>query len=181
MVILNSNPMRRPDCCSFDSIAGLYQEYRKLMRHSGREINSCCGHRLLIFDHHFFHLAAVRRHPEAVLSMPGEMEKILATTEGLGPYELAHNGSRARNLPSAFATMDCPDEVWEDHPKAATARWVYIKQFDSLPYPYTVALIGERPAEGGILVPFSSFPCSRSDIKRWRKGTRVHPKTDAAT
>ena len=89
-------------------------------------------------------------------------------------------GSRARNLSSAFLTMKLPDEVWADNPVATTAKWVYLKQFESKPYPYTVALIVERPLENGIIVPFSSFPVQCSGAAKMEAGFVYTPKTDSA-
>jgi hypothetical protein len=121
-------------------------------------------------------MAGLSRPDAGQLSMPGELAEILATDSGLGRYELTHGGSRARNLPSAFLTMKVPDEVWMDNPVATTAKWVYLKQFDSKPHPYTVALIGERPLENGIVVPFSSFQCNARVLRKWRQGLCIHPK-----
>ncbi len=167
---LNPNPPQRPDCCSFDSMASMHAEFERLRSECSGAINSSCGHKILIFDHHIFHLASISRPGVSQLSMPGERAGILRTVQGYGEYVVHHEGSRARNLPSAFQTMSFPDEVWLGNPKVATAKWVYIKQFDSKSYAYTVALIGERPEENGIIVPFSSFPCRKRDLRKWRQG-----------
>jgi hypothetical protein len=157
-------------------MANLYAEFESLIGEVSGLIRSPCGHEILIFDHHFFHLAAVSRPPATVLSMPGERAEILATTEGFGRYEIAQGMSRARNLRSAFQTLCEPDEIWAENPIAETAKWVYVKQFESKPYPYTIALVGDRPNSGGIIVPFSSFPCRNKGLKKWRQGRRLHPK-----
>jgi hypothetical protein len=175
MIVLNANPPQRPPCCSFDSMAALYAEFERLIGEVSGLIRSPCGHNILLFDHHFFHLAAVSRPPVPVLSMPGERAEIIATTEGFGRYEIAHSMSRARGLRSAFQTLCEPDEVWFGNPITATAKWVYLKQFESKPYAYTIGLVGDRPDEGGIIVPFSSFPCRNKDVKKWRQGQCIYP------
>ena len=84
-------------------------------------------------------------------------------------------GVRARNLPSAKISILEPDEVWEDNPNAKSAKWVYIKQFDSKPYPYTISLLLPRIEQGGIIVPVSSFPC-KGALHKWRQGTLIYPR-----
>jgi hypothetical protein len=165
----------RPAPCEFASMAELYFLFERLFLVEGGVLASRCGHAVLVFDHHFFHLAAVRKGASR-LFMATEKSEILATNVGFGQYLLDHGGSRARNLPSAKETMLDPDEVWEDNPKALNARWVYVKEFDSSPYPYTVTLLGERPEEGGIVVPVSSFPCKRTDARKWRQGNLIYQK-----
>ena len=176
MIVINPNPPIRPACCPFSNMAELFATFDSLLVEVDWSISSSCGHKILLFDHHFFHLASVSRPPESVLSMPGERNEILSTVDSMGRYQLGHRGSRARNLPSAMETMKYPDEVWVDNPIVETAKWVYVKQFDSKPYPYTIAHIGERPCEGGIVVPFSSFPCKSKDLRKWRQGVCMHPK-----
>ena len=100
-------------------------------------------------------------------------EAIRSTTDGFGKYEPAQNGSRARHLNSAKATIEAPDEVWEGNPKSR-GRWVYLKEFDDSPYPFSVAIITNR--DDGTIVPKTSFPCRRSDINGWRRGVDTTPK-----
>ena len=157
-------------------MASLYESYAALFLRGNGIVSSSCGHEVFIFDHHFFHLAAVRTASGARLYMPEEIEEIKACTKDYGKYILDHSGSRARNLPSAHATICEPDEVWSDDPKTTTAEWVYVRQFDSKPYPFTVALLVTRPEESGIIVPVSSFPCSKSDVRKWRQGKLVYQK-----
>jgi hypothetical protein len=170
------NPCARPANCSFGSIAELYLQFKSLFLALESPLLSGCGHRVYFFDHHFFHMAAVVTAEQVRLFMPDEKDEIQATLKGFGKYILLHGGSRARNLPSARITMLEPDEVWEGNPKATTAKWVYIKQFDSKPYPYTVALLTERPEQGNIIVPVSSFPCRKTDLKRWRQGRQIYQR-----
>ena len=164
----------RPPHCQFGSMADLYNQFESLFLNSEGKLSSACGHDVLLFDHHFFHLAGVRTGEAKNLFMYDEKVIIRATTEGLGKYTLDHGGSRARNLPSARSTILDPDEVWEDNPKTTTARWVYVKEFASKPYPFSIALLVDRPDEGGIIVPVSSFPCTKSDARKWRQGTLIY-------
>src|ERR1700721_2175805 len=112
---------------------------------------------------------------KARLFMPEEKEQILTLTVYFGEYELVHGGSRARDIPSAHATLLEPDEVWCENPIADSAEWVYIKEFDSKPYPFTVALLMQRRDENGIIVPVSSFCCKKNRIKAWRQSRQVYP------
>jgi phage-Barnase-EndoU-ColicinE5/D-RelE like nuclease2 len=135
-------------------------------------IHSACGHSIQVFDHHFFHMASIAVPGKEKLFMHEEKETILATCTGFGKYIVAIGGTRARHLASAFETLLAPDEVWENNPKAKSAKWVYIKEFSSLPYPFSICLVTER-AERKLVVPVSSFPCKRSDIKKWRQGITI--------
>lgn len=175
MGLINQNPPKRPKCWTFSSIAELFRLYEKLFLAEGGKIASRCGHKVHIFDHHFFHMAGVCTSPEKRLYMPNEKEEILSTVSGFGKYIVNHSGTRARDLPSAFATLQSPDEVWINNPIASTATWVYIKEFDSRPYGFTVALLAARPAEGKIIVPVSSFCCKKNRVKVWRKMDRIFP------
>lgn len=166
----------RPPRCEFSNIAGLFLEFEKLFLSSGALLESDCGQKISIFDHHFFHLAAVRTESNQRLYMRDEKSVIAATTDGFGKYILDHSGSRARHLPSAQVAMLHPDEVWTDNPKAKSATWVYVKQFSSKPYPFTVAFLTLRPDEGGLIVPVSSFPCKRSDVKKWRQANCIYQR-----
>ena len=156
-------------------MADLYQLFEGLFLGTGGVLESLCGHTVLIFDHHFFHLAAVTRGAER-LFMVNEKAEIIRTVEGLGLYTLGQQGSRARHLPSAKVSILDPDEVWEDNPKATNAKWVYVKGFDSAPYPYTVSLLTSRSEQNGIIVPVSSFPCRKAEVRKWRQGTLIYPK-----
>jgi hypothetical protein len=107
--------------------------------------------------------------------MKAEKATILGTHVGFAHYEIIEGGSRGRHLRSAYETLTDPDEVWEDNPRAKTAKWVYLREYDSKPYPFSVALIGDSHTRSTIIVPFSSFPVERRNIKKWRQGTRIHP------
>lgn len=165
----------RPDSFEFASLADLYLLFESLFLADGGVLDSLCGHTVLIFDHHFFHLVSLRGDSER-LSMARDKEEIRQTVDGFGRFTLDHGGSRARSLPSAKLTIEDPDEVWEGNPRATGAKWVYVKEFDSRPYPYTVALLTDRPGEGDIIVPVSSFPCRRTDARKWRQGRLVYQK-----
>ena len=163
----------RPPHCEFDNLSDLYALYEEIfLRVDGHSV-SWHEQEVLVFDHHFFHLAALRAEGMDRLFMLREKDGIRKTVEGFGKFTLEQGGSRARHLPSAKEAMIDPDEVWERNPTCTSARWVCVKEFDSLPYPFTVALLVDRPEEGGIIVPVSSFPCKRRDVRRWRRGQLV--------
>jgi hypothetical protein len=84
----------------------------------------------------FFHLAAVTVDGIDRLFMRVEKEVILSLSEGFGHYEVGL--PRTRHLRSAQMTLAEPDEVWEENPKAQS-KWVYVKEFASLPYQFSVA------------------------------------------
>ena len=105
--------------------------------------------------------------------MKDEKETILATTEGFSNYVIGHGSSRAKNLRAAYETLTTPDEVWENNPKAQ-ARWVYVKEYGPGPYPFSVALVTYREKEA-IIVPKTSFPCKKGDVKKWRSGNKIYP------
>jgi hypothetical protein len=126
-----------------------------------------------VFDHHFFHLAAVSKTGREKLFMKEEKPTILETTEGFSPYIVGHGGSRAKNLRAAYETLANPDEVWEQNPRTQS-RWVYVKEYNALPYPFSVALVTRRDA-GAIIVPTTSFPCKKGDVRKWRSGTKIFP------
>ena len=174
MVLINANPPVRPAnaCCA--SIRDLYLCFERIFLLPGRsQIVAPCGHKITVFDHHFFHLAAISIPGNERLFMRDEKKRILETTDGFGDFLVGQNGSRARHLPAVYETLSAPDEVWEDNPKAK-ARWVYLKEYDSLPYPFSVVLVTERPEES-LIVPKTGFPCRKTDIKKWRAGKKIYP------
>jgi hypothetical protein len=166
----------RPAHCHYDSISTLYAVFEQIFLAEGGRLQSACGHSILLFDHHFFHLAAINADGGRRLFMAEEKSEIQSTTSGFGKYILSHNGARANNLPSAKDTMADPDEVWEQNPRAKSATWIYVKEYQSTPYAFTVAFLTVRPSEGNIIVPVSSFPCKRGDAKKWRCGKLVYQK-----
>lgn len=109
------------------------------------------------------------------LSMPNEQDTILKTTDGLAHYELREGGSRAKHLRSARETLENPDEVWAENPRVQSAKWVYIKEFDSKPYPFSIALVGEWKANSTIIVLFSSFQVEKRNAKKWRQSKIIYP------
>jgi hypothetical protein len=171
----NISHPKRPEPLTTICMAELYAQFETIFL-SG-PIQSPCGHDIVIFDHHFFHMASVSITGVPRLFMRDEKAKIQALTQGYGLYEVGL--PRARHLSSAYATMTEPVEVWEDNP-VSQAKWVYVKEFDSKPYPFSVVLITMRPEEGGILVPVSSFPCRKTDIKKWRQGKLIYSKNTKA-
>jgi phage-Barnase-EndoU-ColicinE5/D-RelE like nuclease2 len=165
-------PPQRPKNVQCACMRDLYLAFEEIFLGSGGRIDSSCGHQILVFDHHFFHLAAVTVDGADRLFMKHEKEGILALTSGFGAYRIGE--SRSKHLRSAYLTLSEPDEVWEENPKSRS-KWVYIKEFESSPYRFTIALVTDRPEEGSIIVPVSSFPCKRRDLKRWKQGKRIYP------
>jgi hypothetical protein len=158
------------------SIREVYQQFDEIFLADKKSlIVSPCGHRIYCFEHHFFHMSGVVVEGIEELSMPHERETILETADGFAHYELREGGSRARHLRSARETLENPDEVWIENPSVVSAKWVYIKEYDSKPYPFSIALVGEWEANSTIIVPFSSFPCDKRRIKRWRQSKQIHP------
>lgn len=172
MHILCLNPPTRPPNVEYDSICTLYEVFEQIFLGNGRTpINSSCGHTITLFDHHFFHLTAITVSGKAKLFMRDEKSRILATKVGFADYVVGHNGSRAKNLRAVRETLEQPDEVWKDNPKTKS-RWVYIKQYAAVPYPFSVVLLTQREH---LYVPVTGFPCKKSDIRKWRKGEKVFP------
>jgi hypothetical protein len=133
-------------------------------------VTSPCGHRINIFDHHFFHLVKLDdSQKQKPLLMSSEKATILSNTDDFGPY--TYDKQRAIYLESAMLCLTQPDEVW-DNPHLRSARWVYIKHFNATPYVCTVFLLSERP-EGP--VPNTSFPGKVRDIRKWGVGTKIYP------
>ena len=167
-----------PDCpeqINYGSVAELYAAFASLFLVEDACIQSKCGHKNTGLRSPLFHLASIETREGGRLFMAHEKEVICSTVEGTGKYTIAHSVARAKALPSARITMEDPDEVWEDNPKASTAKRVYVKEFNSAPYPFTVAFLGIR-AENNNIVPISSFPCRRNDSKKWRRGKLVYQK-----
>jgi hypothetical protein len=171
-------PPPRPNLIVFTSVCELYLQFRGVFLDGNEiqnEIISACGHIIRVFDHHFFHLVKLDDpFKPKPLKMATEKAIILGTNCGFGDYK--HDKQRAIYLRSGRVCLDDPDEVWED-PTLATARWIYIKEFEAKPYRFTVLLVGER-LEG--LVPVTSFPAKARDAKKWRRGTKIYPKNTSA-
>jgi hypothetical protein len=160
----------RPPLLQIASVSELYQHFERLFLVGGGCFVSTCGHSIKAFDHHFFHMVKLDDPAkDKPLLMAGEKERILATTDGFGPY--VYDKQRAIYLESAFICLTSPDEVWEDD-ALKSARWIYIKEFDASPYAFTILLIGERKSSR---VPITSFPAKKRDAKKWRKGVRIYP------
>jgi hypothetical protein len=175
MPVVSGKPARPPKV-EFQSIRELYQQFDDIFLSGTKSlIVSPCGHKIYSFEHHLFHMAGVVVEGIAELSMPEERDRILSTTEGFGYYELREGGARARHLRSARETLENPDEIWTENPHLESAKWVYIKEFDSKPYPFSVAFVGAWEANSTIIVPFSSFPIEKRNAKKWRKSKRIYP------
>jgi hypothetical protein len=171
-----SDKPKRPPKVEYRSIRELYLQFDALFLADKKSlIVSPCGHKIYCFEHHFFHMAGVLVEGVDELSMPRERDKILKTAEGFAHYELREGGSRARHLRSARETLESPDEIWAENPRVASAKWVYFKEYDSKPYAYSIALVGEWNANSTIIVPFSSFPCEKRNAPKWRQSKRIYP------
>jgi hypothetical protein len=167
-------PCQRPPLIEFSSLRELYLHFERVFLHGAEShtIVSDCGHVLKIFDHHFFHMVKLDHpHKPKPLLMSAEKNLLLDTNVGFGSF--TYDRQRAIYLESAALCLRTPDEVWEDV-ALKTARWIYIKEFDTKPYCHTVFLVGER-SEGP--VPVTSFPAKARDARKWRRGVRIYPKT----
>lgn len=133
------------------------------------------GHRIYCFEHHFFHMAGVVVEGIDKLTIPKERNTILGTEQGFAHYELRDSGSRANHLRSARETLEHPDEIWIENPRVTSATWVYVKEFDSKPYPFSIALVGKWEANSTIIVPLSSFAVEKKNAKKWRQSRRLYP------
>jgi hypothetical protein len=167
---------RRPDFIELSCLRDLYLHFERLFLcdHVSGTVESCCGHEIKVFDHHFFHFVKLD-HPKKPkpLLMAHEKSEILSTRAGFGGY--TYDRQRAIYLASARMCLEFPDEVWLDE-KLTTAKWIYLKEFDARPYSFTILLIAER-SEG--LVPVTSFPGKKRDARKWRRGMRIHPENAA--
>ena len=163
----------RPALLEFASVRELYLHFERIFLNGGLSLQviSTCGHTVTVFDHNFFHLVKLDdpTKPKPLL-MSEEKAVILATRDGFGPY--VHDKQRAIYLGSAMACLASPDEVWEDS-ALKSAKWVYIKHFNTSPYSCTILLVSERAREGR--VPSTSFPGKNRDVKKWRRGVRIYP------
>ena len=163
----------RPNLLVFASVRELYLHFERIFLSGAattHQITSSCGHTIMVFDHHFFHLVKLDDPTKPKpLKMASEKARILATANGFGPY--VHDKQRAIYLESAMACLICPDEVWEDH-TLTSAKWIYLKEFDAKPYSWTIALVSERP-DGR--VPNTSFPAKERDARKWRRGSQIFP------
>ncbi len=166
----------RPAPVEFTSISQLFLRFNEIFLEGKKSlILSPCGHKIYCFEHHFFHMAGILVEGIPELTLPKERKIIQSTTDGFAHYELRENGSRARHLASARVTLEAPDEVWTENPKVESATWVYVKEFDSKPYAFSVVLVGVWEANSSIPVPFSSFPVRRRHVKKWQCGKRIYP------
>jgi len=102
--------------------------------------------------------------------MVDEKASILSAVTGFGAY--TYDKQRSLYLESAMICLAYPDEVWED-PTLDSAKWVYLKYFDTKPYSCTIMLVGEREGKGP--VPITSFPGKDRDARKWRRGVKIYP------
>jgi len=162
----------RPQLIQYASACELYRHFERIFlggNQTSHHVDSTCGHRIRIYDHHFFHMVKLDHgeKPKPML-MATEKEAVLATQEGFGLY--GHDKQRAVYLESAFHCLRSPDEVWDD-PTLSSARWIYISEYDTAPYTHTVVLVGER-SEDQVLI--TSFPAKSRNAKKWRRGRLIY-------
>ena len=69
-------------------------------------------------------------------------------------------------------TLVHPDFVYRTE-RLQTANRVFIKKYDSLPYPYTAVLVGMT--DRGLKVPVTAFPVKGKDLKKWACGAKLFP------
>jgi len=170
----------RPPALRFQSLAELYKQYEDIFLH-GNEVShqfiSDCGLTITVFDHNFFHIVKLTHPDRPKLFMKDEKALLRAQTEGFGVY--GYDPQRGMHLHTARETLEHPDEVYEDA-RLTTASHVFIKCYEEAPYPFTVVLVAAR--DGNLLVPTTSFPCRRRDVKRWQRGKLIYrrPKNTTA-
>ena len=170
---------KRPPEISFSSLCELYLQFQSMFlagKSTGHEFESACGCRITVFDHHFFHIVKLCLPGVDQLFMRNEKPRILAQIAGFGHYTYDHN--RAKHMASALDTLTNPHFVYRTE-KLDSADRVFIKQYDSLPYPYTAALIAIR--DNGLKVPVTTFPIRKSGIKKWTRGGETLPINTTAT
>jgi hypothetical protein len=176
MGLILANPPARPGGVAYTSIRELYLQFDDIFLADNKSlIISTCKHKIYCFEHHFFHMSGVIVEGVEELSIQKERATILATDAGFAHYELREGGSRARHLRSAREALESPDEVWTENPRVTSARWVYVKEYDSKPYPFSIALVGEWESNSIIIVPFSSFQCDKRNAQKWRQAKRIYP------
>ena len=165
-------PKRPPDI-NFASVSELYNHFLRIFMSGSPhlyEFISKCGCKITVLDHHFFHMVKLQVTGKQKLFMREEKANIISQIEGFDVY--TYDAHRARHLPSAMETLLNPDCVYRTE-ILRTADSVFIKEYDSLPYPYTATLVGMR--EGGLKVPVTAFPVKRKDLKKWIRGTKLFP------
>lgn len=174
-------PPQRPALLEFCSLAELYLHFETIFLNrnsTSYEFCSTSGNSITVFDRHFFHLVKLKFPGKEKLFMPEEKHSILLQTDGFGEYTCDLH--RARYLVSAMQTLRDPDWVFDyrrDPPRAADR--VYIKEFDSQPYPYTIMLVG--PSDPNQLVPITSYTHKRSGMNKYRRGALLYAKNTTAT
>lgn len=175
-------PPCRPQLLTCTCLAEMFGHFERLFLGADglqRNHESRCGLCVTAIDHNFFHMVKMSGPQGESLFMLAEKEKIRACREGFSDYRFAHNDHRGKYLGSALDTLLDPDEMWEGCQALKSAKYSLVKEYDSKPYPFTVFLVGER--EGGLLTLITSFPCTRRDSKKWRKGTLAYSRnTEAA-
>ena len=171
------NP-RRPAPLRFTSLAELYALFEDIFlveNEVSSQLVSDSGFAMTVFDHNFFHMVKLTHPRKPKLFMKEEKALLRAHTQGFGEYEF--DRQRAIHLPAAKETLEHPDEVYEA--ELRTAAFVFIKEYAEVPYPFTTVLTARR--EGSLVVPVTSFPCRRRDVRKWRKGRLIYQRPQNTT
>lgn len=163
-------PPKRPPLTEYHSLAEISEIYNELFVVPG-PITSDCGCVVHCYEHHFVHMVKLVDGSGGRLYFPDEKQKIVATTIGLGGYQL--DAIRARNLRSALETLKCPDKVVRASILNSADR-VFIKEFESKPYAFTAVLVG---MEDGVKKLYTSHPVRARQIKKYLEGEILWSKT----
>jgi hypothetical protein len=169
---------RRPKPLIITCARDLYLHFQRIFLNNNPTKNTViseCGDRITILDYHFFHMVKLQIEDKNKLVIDEEKELILACAVGFGKYK--YEPTRARHLPAAMETLKAPDWIYRPL-KLRSADRVFIKEFDELPFPYTIVLVGKR--KPNILYPVTSFSHKRNSVGRWMNGELLYSKTTLA-
>ncbi len=168
-------PPKRPPQLDFRCLKDLYLHFEEIFLEGNsvsNEFRAGCGCKITVFDHNFFHMVKLQHPDKEKLFMRDEKTVILAEVDGFGNY--TYEKQRALYLASSIETLRYPDRTYRSE-GLRTAEKVFVKEYDSVPYPFTVVLVGKR--DPNLLVPVTSFPATRSRIKKWTRGELLYSKT----
>ena len=108
----------------------------------------------------------LKRLAPGVLAKTLSQRCLLRRLNSYCPPTLSGTGCHRRRTQGEWSTA-----IWRlktmlvsENPRVASTKWVYVKEYDSKPYPFSIALVGEWIANSVIIVPFSSFPCEKRNI-----------------
>lgn len=162
------DPITKPPASlAFSSLSELYEHFHRLF--VGKDFRCPRGTRIVTEPRHFFHLVKLSKGGITRFTIEEEEPKILATTHGLGEYEI--NEKRAQTLSWMPEILSNPHEIWEYAVKK-TADEVFIREYDKSGSPFrTVLLIREND----YLSPVTCMTVRRTGIKEHRRGKKLWP------